>query len=539
MRRRFSDILSIFISLYFAAATVDGAVSKKIKEPRTGIVFDSKVQNLSLEKLGVRTKGPLKVYAVGQYGKSSSHNNKPNNAFVLKMYMSISREKMSSALMDALKPRCKTFGCDANQDTEFQDMVLQALPSEGAKSGTVLTFTTFGNKVALTVNGKAAGKVSGKAIAKAFAAIYTDSKAVCTMNPIVEKDESESFDRDKNVPGIVTAILAFLFALYTTYNPYRNKSGNLVISELNIYPIKSCAEQSVDSAVVTPRGFKGDRIAMVVDSDKVCCTTRDTDKVKLFHVQPQINFPDCSTMTLSYKGEQSPLTVKLESIDTTLVACSHNEAPGKLMLSDLGNTAASWIANATGIQGSRLVSTDNEEYDRICLINPGQGDPIPTSNSKAPVSLSDEAPFLLTNQASLDDLNERLLKRGHLPIDMRRFRPNLVVDAFQPWIEDTWKKIRIGGKVEFFVWQRCGRCIMTTIDRDSLTRAPKGEPLSTLNTFREGAKGQRNFGMHLIPDVATLRDDDEANWTVHVGDTIQVLEYDMDRMKEWESKFEN
>ena len=70
---------------------------------------------------------------------------------------------------------------------------------------------------------------------------------------------------------------------------------------------------------------------------------------------------------------------------------------------------------------------------------------------------------------------------------------------------------------------------MTTIDRDSLDRS--GEPLATLNTFRESDKGQRNFGMHLVPDPATLNGQEDV---VHVGDPIEVLEYHQDRLKEWQ-----
>jgi uncharacterized protein len=549
---------------------------RRFQEPRTGIEFDPIVQNLSLEKLGVRTKGPIKVYAVGQYGKSSRTGNNNNNgklnlAFVLKMSMNVSREKLSSALMDALEPRCQKFGCEANTNVEFRDMVLQGLPLEGAKSGTTLIFNTSGNKVSLTVNNKRKGKIVGKAVAKAFAAIYTDNKAVCTMNPVVKKEEEEnkknqdsshSFFKDKNIAGIVTTFVAILVTVWSMYSD-SSGSATFIVSELNIYPIKSCAEQVVESAVVTPRGFRGDRIAMVVDSNNVCCTSRDVDKVKLFHVQPKINFPTCNTMTVSYKGGEnslSSLTVDLENTTFPSVTCRHNEAPGKLVLSDLGNTAASWIGKVTGIVGCRLTRIlDDDDNQRECLINPSQGDPIPTLDGKAPVSLADEAPFLLTNQSSLDDLNQRLIKRGHVPVDMRRFRPNIVVKnatdmddndnkdqgGILPWIEDTWKKIRIG-TVEFFVWQRCGRCIMTTIDRDSLSRTSHGEPLSTLNTIWEtGEQGQgRNFGVHLIPDPATLlgnKDDDDdgssSKLTVCVGHTIEVLEYDTDRYHEWKEKF--
>jgi uncharacterized protein YcbX len=517
------------------------AASSTVTEPRTGLVFDDKVQGLKLESLGLRTKGPFKVYAVGQYGKTNP--NKNNNAFVLKMNMSVNAEKLSSALMDALKPRCQKLKCDANQVNEFKDMVLQALPSEGAKSGYTLIFNTSGNKVTLTVNGKQKGKIAGKAVAKAFAAIYTDKDAVCNMQPITEPVERPPV-------GKIIATIAIILTLIVSNHFKPNVSGKFNVADLHVYPIKSCAEQTVDSAIVTPRGFKGDRIAMIVNENGVCCTGRDTDKVKLFHVHPEISFPECDTMKLSFKGQSSSLEVNLDKPKSRIMECEHNEAPNKVLLADLGNASATWMEKTTGIKGCRLMSihddvNDTDKYERVCAVNSAQLEEIPVDDGKAPVSLADEAPFLLTNRASLEDLNRRLVARGHAPVDMRRFRPNLVVSddsesgrPLKPWVEDTWKKIRIGN-VEFFVWQRCGRCIMTTLDRDSLTRAPKGEPLSTLSTFREAARGQRNFGIHLIPDPASLKDGDELVRTIRVGDPIEVLEYDEDRLNEWEASYDD
>jgi hypothetical protein len=289
---------------------------------------------------------------------------------------------------------------------------------------------------------------------------------------------------------------------------------------------------------------------MIVNENGVCCTGRDTDKVKLFHVHPEISFPECDTMKLSFKGQSSSLEVNLNKPKSRIMECEHNEAPNKVLLADLGNASATWMEKTTGIKGCRLMSihddvNDTDKYERVCAVNSAQLEEIPVDDGKAPVSLADEAPFLLTNRASLEDLNRRLEARGHAPVDMRRFRPNLVVSddsesgrPLKPWVEDTWKKIRIGN-VEFFVWQRCGRCIMTTLDRDSLTRAPKGEPLSTLSTFREAARGQRNFGIHLIPDPASLKDGDELVRTIRVGDPIEVLEYDEDRLNEWEASYDD
>jgi len=215
------------------------------------------------------------------------------------------------------------------------------------------------------------------------------------------------------------------------------------------------------------------------------------------------------------------------------------------LLRDCGDNAAGWLQRATNITNCRLVNI-GETFERFVKINPHQGEELPSNNysnnCNFPVSLADEAPYLLTSQTSLEDLNRRLLLRGKSPVEMRRFRPNIVVSGreLRPWEEDTWKRIRIGN-VEFHVWQRCGRCVMTAIDRDSLERnGCGGEPLATLSTFREREGGQRNFGMHLIP---VMKGDDDGNGPgnslpeVFVGDKIEVLEYDENRRAEWSMSF--
>lgn len=490
-------------------------IEAKTVEPRTGITFEDKVHRKTLKKLGVRNKGPIKVYAVGQYSKE---------VFVLKMSFNVKAEQMSNALVDALKPRCKTLGC-SDQVTEFKSLVMSALPN-GAKKGTVLVFNTSGNKVSLTVNGKRAGKISGKAIAHAFAGIYTDSNAVCKMHAVGD-GTGGNFRQDPDLIRTVGVMAAttFLLVLYLTTPDKKVK-----ISELHIYPIKSCAEQSVDTATATETGFVGDRVAMVVDKDGKCCTPRDSSS-HLFHVTPTIDI-DSDTITLTSRsgttyGVSDPLVIDLSKTKSPGIKVKHNEASKPLTVDDYGNVAASWLETVTGIKECRLVGI-GDDYKRQVFVNRAQGDPVPVDN--APLSLADEAPFLLCNEASLEDLNRRMAERDKAPVDMRRFRPNIIVRNLAPWEEDTWSKIRIG-TVEFFVWQRCGRCIMTTIDRDTLER--NSEPLATLNTFRERDNGMRNFGMHLIPDPATLSDDTE----ISVGDTVEVLQYDHERLREWLNKF--
>ena len=64
--------------------------------------------------------------------------------------------------------------------------------------------------------------------------------------------------------------------------------GRIQVEDLLIYPIKSCAEQSVDTATPTPRGFEGDRMLQVVDANGKYCTPRDKDKSKLFQIKAEL-----------------------------------------------------------------------------------------------------------------------------------------------------------------------------------------------------------------------------------------------------------
>lgn len=307
--------------------------------------------------------------------------------------------------------------------------------------------------------------------------------------------------------------------------------GAVTVSELYVYPIKSCAELSLDTATPSPQGFEGDRIAQVTDVNGKYCTPRDKDKAKLFHVQVEL-WGD--SMIVKARPPlagtpQTPLELNLVTAQTTPVTVEVLEAVDKMTLQDYGDEAAAWMEQATGIVGCRLTGV-GPNWNRTSRVNPAQGDAIPTADGLAPVSLADEAPYLLTNQASLTDLNKRLVARGKSPVDMRRFRPNIVLVGLEAWEEDCLKKLRIHG-VEFWVWQRCGRCTMTTVDRDTLQRGP--EPLATLSTFREREQGMRNFGMHLIPveggipEGATIQQDDE----------VEILEYDEERRKEWQEFF--
>jgi uncharacterized protein YcbX len=108
------------------------------------------------------------------------------------------------------------------------------------------------------------------------------------------------------------------------------------------------------------------------------------------------------------------------------------------------------------------------------------------------VSFADAYPLLVLSEASLSDLNARL---AH-PLEMRRFRPNLVLSECEPFAEDGFKTLSIGA-VSFRAVKRCERCAVTLVDPDTGERGK--EPLRTLATYRED-EGKVWFGMNVIQD---------------------------------------
>jgi uncharacterized protein YcbX len=333
-----------------------------------------------------------------------------------------------------------------------------------------------------------------------------------------------------------TILVALLVAGVTTVFFWLQRSRLPItpaVSELNIYPLKSCANIRVQTAVATELGFQNDRIAQVSDKDGNYCTPRDRACTKLFHVKPTLVFTDDNNTKLVLSAPQyadSSLEIDLVHHSKTKPTLAVPMTGPKVTLQDYGDDVASWLETVTSIKGCRL-TVIGDGYQRTVEVNPDQKDPVPTTKDPM-VSLADEAPYLLTSTSSLVDLNKRLKARGKDAVDMQRFRPNIVLSGLKPWEEDCLSKIRIGGKVEFHVWQRCGRCAMTTIDRESLTRGP--EPLATLSTFREREGGQRNFGMHLVPVLPMMGNGDNV---IRVGDKLEILEYDETRKAEWEKLF--
>lgn len=242
------------------------------------------------------------------------------------------------------------------------------------------------------------------------------------------------------------------------------------LTEIHVYPVKSCRGIAVDQAQLDAWGLQFDRNWMVVNPGGRFLSQREAPQLAL--VETALG-PD--SLTLTAPG-QPPLELPLEG------AADATERPVEIwrdhcQAADQGEAAAQWFTQALG-QPARLVRIGGT-YSRPVAEAPGQ------------VSFADGYPLLLISTGSLADLNQQLPD----PIPMNRFRPNLVVTGCDPYAEDTWQQIRLNG-VLFDLVKPCERCIITTTDQATGTRA-NNEPLKTLATYRR-VPGGVIFGQNLV-----------------------------------------
>ncbi|HUE94874.1 MOSC domain-containing protein [Pseudomonas sp.] len=250
----------------------------------------------------------------------------------------------------------------------------------------------------------------------------------------------------------------------------------MYLSGLYRYPLKSAAGESLKEIGLDALGVAGDRRWMVVDAG----TGRFlTQRLLPQMSQVQARWQGTEQLLLSAPG-MSELRVALPNQGAELRGVTIWR--DNLQVPDAGEAAALWLSQLLG-RACRLVQVPAAYARQVNTAYAEVGDK---------VAFADGFPLLLIGQASLDDLSARVGR----PLEMLRFRPNLVVTGSEPYAEDSWKRIRIG-TLEFRVVKGCSRCIMTTLDPQTGERSADREPLTTLKTYRE-REGDVYFGQNLI-----------------------------------------
>ncbi|WP_400996534.1 MOSC domain-containing protein [Agromyces sp. GXQ0307] len=277
------------------------------------------------------------------------------------------------------------------------------------------------------------------------------------------------------------------------------------VTRLRIYPVKSFAGLDVGSAIVRPWGLVGDRRWAVVDPDGTPVTAREVNALLGLTAEPLAD----GGLLLAAPGDGEPLRVD-PPIGAAPIPVGHSRQREAL---PAGDEADSWLSERLRMP-LRLVW---QPEPRERPVNPTHG-----GRPGDALTLADAGPLLLTSAASLAQL-DAWTPEDVPPLDMVRFRPNVVIDGDVPFAEDAWTHLRIGG-VRFRFGEVCDRCVMTQVDPVTLARGK--EPIRTLARHRKW-DGATWFGIRIIPELEDVDPDAPAVASTNeprimVGDRVRA-----------------
>lgn len=268
------------------------------------------------------------------------------------------------------------------------------------------------------------------------------------------------------------------------------------IARLFIYPVKSCAGIELSEALLTETGLDLDRAWMVVDEQGGFVTQRQVPRLAL--VQPQ------------FKRGGSELVLRAPGMLALHLRVDAVEAPARVRIwkdevpaYDMGDLAAQWFTDFLALDAQGLPRAPAPRY-RLVRFDPEhrrRSDPKWTGGAEALTQFGDGFAMLVLGQASLDGLNARLQAAGQAPVDVRRFRPNLVLAGLEAHDEDRVGPLRIATGEEAAVLtpvKPCPRCPIPNIDPDTAASSPAVSDM--LQTYRQDARldGALTFGMNAI-----------------------------------------
>ncbi len=274
------------------------------------------------------------------------------------------------------------------------------------------------------------------------------------------------------------------------------------------YPVKSMGGESLDTVQLERHGIPGDRAWALRDEERggirggkrfealMRCKAR-------YEADPPLTGSSTALVTLP-DGRELPIDDDaMPGVLSSLVDSPVTVWP--LMPADMLDHY---------LRGAPVLDDMEAELRRIFARTPNE--PLPDLGvfpeelaryESPPGTYFDACPLLIMSLQSLETLS-RLAPEQQF--DVRRFRPNLLVeaDSAAPFPEQEWigRKLRVGD-AEVEVLMACPRCVMTTHGFDDLPRDP-----GIMRTLVREAEG--NLGVYARVTSAA---------TVELGDDLELL----------------
>jgi uncharacterized protein YcbX len=301
----------------------------------------------------------------------------------------------------------------------------------------------------------------------------------------------------------VGILFSFLMTLSSIMSMFWKEQPK--ISELYIYPIKSCGGILLEEACIDEFGFEFDRnwiLAEYKSGNWEMITQRTFSKLVL--VRPLVKkVQDEIVLLVNAPGMEELMVSLQEGVSVTITVWDD-----KVMGIIQSKESCEWFSRYLGIACSLFHKDKKSVRSLIPKHTPNKE----LFSHEPQTAFADGFPFLLLSEASVEEF-KRLHPEPNV-ITTKTFRPNIVISGVDAYAEDSYLEFTVNGTT-FYGVARCTRCTMT--NNNTITGIPGSETLKLLQKTRRvdpGAKYEGCMGMNVIQS--------EVGTTIRVGDPILV-----------------
>ncbi|XP_026983563.1 molybdenum cofactor sulfurase isoform X6 [Sagmatias obliquidens] len=318
--------------------------------------------------------------------------------------------------------------------------------------------------------------------------------------------------------------------------------GSHIVTNLFLYPIKSCAAFEVTRWPLGNQGLLYDRSWMVVNHNGVCLSQKQEPRLCL--IQPFIDLQR-RIMVIKAQGME-PIAVSLEENSKPAQICQSKVCADRVNTYDCGEKISSWLSTFFG-RPYHLIR-QSSDFQRNARKKRGKDQSACTT---ATLSLVNEAQYLLINRSSVLELQQQLStskdllthctascgllhgdgtifqgdhgslsnrceslglalmikacsdhrslsdengKEELFPVNnlISRFRANIITSGTRAFEEEKWDEISVGS-LHFQVLGPCHRCQMICIDQQTGQRNQ-----NVFQKLSERRERKVNFGLYLM-----------------------------------------
>jgi uncharacterized protein YcbX len=292
----------------------------------------------------------------------------------------------------------------------------------------------------------------------------------------------------------------------------------VTVAELRVYPLKAARGIVVPELTIGRLGPDHDHRWVVVDAGSGMFVAQRGER------RQGIAIPEMSQIQTAIAGGKLRLTAPgMDDLELPLTG-----VPPEGRREAFPRAVTIWGETVAGIdQGEAANEWVTTYLSRFRLNDSGYrlmrwSNAVPrlAPDGGAFMTYADGWPLLVASTASLADLNARIAKTAAAlgeglpePLGWDRFRPALVLDTDEPYLEDRIASLSING-VELVGGTQCIRCLTTTTNQETSVRGK--EPLRTLNKYRRSLDPERK-------GVLFARNFRHAGTgVIRVGDEVEV-----------------